>query len=232
MSEEFSPLAGFEGTARLFPLPNVVHFPQVMLPLHIFEPRYRQMTADALAGDRLIAMALLRPGWEADAEGRPELYPPVCLGQIVADQRLEDGRYNLLLRGLARARILKEVPSGKLYRSARLELLTDLDLVSPAEAAAMRTELIGHVGRWFADLGVSPAPFKKLSESSLPLGALGDLVAFALPLGVEFKQELLEELAVGRRVRRLIRHLETTLPPQAATAPEADHPFPPDFSAN
>ena len=62
MSDDFSPLAGFAGTARLFPLPNLVFFPQVMQPLHIFEPRYRQMTADALAGDRLIALVLLTAG--------------------------------------------------------------------------------------------------------------------------------------------------------------------------
>src|SRR5215510_11390422 len=102
MSEAFSPLAGFTGTARLFPLPNLVFFPHVMQPLHIFEPRYRQMTADALAGDRLIALVLPTPGWEADYAGRPAIHPVVCLGQVVTEQRLEDGRYNLLLRGLTR----------------------------------------------------------------------------------------------------------------------------------
>src|SRR5499427_8446400 len=109
MHDDYSPLSVFSGMARLFPLPNLVFYPQVMQPLHIFEPRYRQMTADALAGDRLIAMALLRPGWEPQYEGRPALYPVVCLGQIIADQLLDDGRSNLLLRGLARARILQEV---------------------------------------------------------------------------------------------------------------------------
>src|SRR5947208_17093988 len=102
MSDDPSPLADFSGTARLFPLPNLVLFPQVVQPLHVFEQRYRQMTADALAGDRLIAMALLRPGWEADYDGRPAIHPVACLGRVVADQRLDDGRYNLLLRGLAR----------------------------------------------------------------------------------------------------------------------------------
>src|SRR6266545_6172021 len=111
MSDDLSPLADFAGTARLFPLPNLVFFPHVMQPLHIFEPRYRQMTADALAGDRLIAMALLRPGWEPDYEKVPPIYPVVCLGRIVADQRLEDGRYRLLLRGLSRAGIVEEVPT-------------------------------------------------------------------------------------------------------------------------
>src|SRR5262249_58348054 len=97
MSDDQAALSNFHGKARLFPLPNLVLFPHVMQPLHIFEPRYRQMTADTLASDRLIALALLRPGWEADYEGKPDLYPVACLGKVVADQKLEDGRYNILL---------------------------------------------------------------------------------------------------------------------------------------
>src|SRR6516162_1515926 len=121
MSDDMSALANFGGTARLFPLPNVVLFPQVVQPLHIFEPRYRQMTADALADDRLIAPVLLRPGWEADYEGQPAIYSVLCLGRVVAEQRLPDGRFNLLLRGLSRCRIVQELPGEKLYRSARVE---------------------------------------------------------------------------------------------------------------
>src|SRR6516165_7292581 len=109
MSEDISPLSDFAGTARLFPLPNLVLFPHVMQPLHIFEPRFRQMTTDALAGDRLIAMVLLRPGWEGDYEGRPAIYPVGCLGKVVAEQKLEDGRFNILLRGLSRIHVAEEV---------------------------------------------------------------------------------------------------------------------------
>src|SRR5215216_1637862 len=101
-------LAGFGGVARLFPLPNLVLFPHVMQPLHIFEPRYRQMTADALDGDRLIAMVLPRPGWELDYAGKPAVHPVACLGKVVAEQRLDDGRFNILLRGLSRLRIIEE----------------------------------------------------------------------------------------------------------------------------
>src|SRR5438874_6479728 len=98
MSDDVSPLANYSGTARLFPLPNLVLFPHVVQPLHVFEPRYRQMTADALADDRLITMVLLKPGWE-DAGNKPAaLHPVACLGRVVADQLLPDGRYNLLLR--------------------------------------------------------------------------------------------------------------------------------------
>src|SRR5947207_1631024 len=129
MSDDLSPLAHFAGTARLFPLPNLVLFPHVMLPLHIFEPRYRQMTTDALAGDRLLAMALLQQGWENDYEGRPALNPMVCVGKIIAEQRLDDGRFHILLRGLSRARIVREVDRDTLYRQAQLDLLQDQEVV-------------------------------------------------------------------------------------------------------
>src|SRR6266404_347720 len=119
MNDDFSPLAGFCGVARLFPLPNLVLFPHVMQPLHIFEPRYRQMTADALSGDRYIAMVLPMPGWEDSYEAAPPLHPVACIGRIIAEQLLDDGRYNILLRGLARVRIVKEIHCKKMYRIAR-----------------------------------------------------------------------------------------------------------------
>src|SRR3954470_24360560 len=95
-------LPNFAGGAALFPLRNLALFPHAVQPLHVFEPRYRRMTARALAGDRLIALVLLKPGWEADYDNHPAVHPVACLGRIVADQRLDDGRYNLLLRGLSR----------------------------------------------------------------------------------------------------------------------------------
>jgi len=104
----------------LFPLPNVVLFPNVFLPLHIFEPRYRAMTADALASDRVIGMALLRPGWEDDYEGRPAVYAVGCTGVITHVEALPDGRYNLVLRGLDRFRIVGE-DHERPYRRAIVE---------------------------------------------------------------------------------------------------------------
>jgi Lon protease-like protein len=98
----------------------VVLFPNVFLPLHIFEPRYRQMTADALAGDRMIGMVLLRPGHEADYEGRPPVYRTGCSGLITHVERLDDGRFNLVLRGLEKFTIEREEEpvDGRLYRTA------------------------------------------------------------------------------------------------------------------
>jgi len=230
MSDDWSPPVDFSGTARLFPLPNLVLFPQVMLPLHIFEPRYREMTEEALAGDRLIAMVLLKPGWEEEHEVRPALHPIVCLGRIVADQRLEDGRFNILLRGLTRARIVEEIDQDKLYRSARLELLEDNGVADPNKAKELREDLARFVGRWFKALGVASEQLEKLLDSELPVEALGDVLGFALPLKVAFKQELLEELDAEKRLRRLLDYLKTNDPP----TPEGSSPrkFPPEFSPN
>src|SRR6187200_3413569 len=102
----------------IFPLPNVVLFPNVFLPLHIFETRYRQMVDAALNGDRIIGMVLLRPGWEGDYEGRPPVYPIGCAGVITHAERLPDGRFNIVLRGMEKFRIAGEETTGELYRIA------------------------------------------------------------------------------------------------------------------
>src|SRR5215212_6414723 len=92
----------------LFPLPTVVLFPNVFLPLHIFEPRYRAMVSDALAGDRIIGMVLLKPGFESDYDGRPPIYQVGCAGVITHSEALPDGRFNIVLRGLEKFRITGE----------------------------------------------------------------------------------------------------------------------------
>ena len=109
----------------LFPLPNVVLFPGVFLPLHIFEERYRALTRDALAGDRIIGMTLLRPGFEGDYNGRPPIYPVGCAGVISHSDRLPDGRYNIVLHGLSKFRVVEEMTDGE-YRRARIEALTEV----------------------------------------------------------------------------------------------------------
>lgn len=222
-------LSDFAGVARLFPLPNLVLFPALVQGLHIFEPRYRQMTADALEGDRLIAMALLRPGWEATYQGKPDLYPVACLGKIVTDQRLPDGRYNLQLRGLSRVRIVREIDDGRLYRSAEVEVLSDVAVASPDAEEALRRRLRKVVLAWYAKQGPALEVWTKLLTSALELGTVADVVTFALPLDAAGKQQLLETLDVELRVRRLLRHLDAMRADQGeATA----RPFPPEFSPN
>jgi Lon protease-like protein len=229
MNDDQHALASFPGTARLFPLPNLVLFPHVVQPLHVFEPRYRQMTADALAGDRLIALVLLKPGWEEEYDARPAVHPVACLGRVVAEQILSDGRYNLLLRGLSRARLLGEVTDPKPYRTARAELLSDGPLPTLDEAKRLRRELADRVLPRFA-AGPAREQLRELFRGELPLGALCDILGFALPLPVEHKQALLEQLDVCRRAERLLTLLDALVSSPAAVDP--DRKFPPDFSAN
>ena len=121
----------------LFPLPNVVLFPNVFLPLHIFEPRYRAMVADALAGDRIIGMVLLQPGYEANYEGRPAVFRVGCAGVITHAEPTDNGRFNIVLRGLEKFSINDEDDSQP-YRLAHIQSLPEL--MSEEE----RTELGRH----------------------------------------------------------------------------------------
>jgi Lon protease-like protein len=228
MNDDFSPLSVFAGMARLFPLPNLVFFPQVMQPLHIFEPRYRQMTADALAGDRLIALVLPKPGWEADYAGTPPVHSVACLGKIVADQKMDDGRYNILLRGLSRIQILHEIPHGKTYRKAKVELLAEVPVAAAKVERRLRRQLAKLVPQYFPKQDEVKDQFRKLLKSDLTLGALCDIFAFALPLDVGLKQTLLEELEVEARLGLLLEHLET----RPAAAAQTERKFPPEFSVN
>src|SRR4029450_2848870 len=92
----------------LFPLPDVVLFPRMPLPLHVFEPRYRKMVGDAIAVQRTIGMTLVRPAWESDYSRRPAVYPVGCAGLVDECQPLPGGRYNIVLKGVARFRLLEE----------------------------------------------------------------------------------------------------------------------------
>src|SRR5579862_9504447 len=124
-------------TIPIFPLPNVVLFPNVFLPLHIFEPRYRRMVDDALNGDRIIGMVLLQPGWERDYEGRPPVYPIGCAGVITHAERLADGRFNIVLRGMQKFRIVDE-ETVRSYREAHVTPMAEL--LDEETRAAIRAE--------------------------------------------------------------------------------------------
>jgi uncharacterized protein len=124
-------------TIPIFPLPNVVLFPNVFLPLHIFEPRYRAMVVDALAGDRIIGMVLLQTGYQAGYEGRPPVYPVGTAGVITHSELLPDGRFNIVLRGVEKFRIVDE-DASRAYRLARIEPLPEI--ASDADRNAIRGE--------------------------------------------------------------------------------------------
>ena len=112
-------------TIPIFPLPNVVLFPNVFLPLHIFESRYRAMVKDALKSDRIIGMVLLQPGFESNYEGRPRVYPVGCAGVITHSEPLPDGRSNIVLRGLEKFRMTGEDTSQP-YRLAHIEAVPEV----------------------------------------------------------------------------------------------------------
>jgi Lon protease-like protein len=122
----------------IFPLPNVVLFPSALLPLHIFEPRYRALVSDALEGERLIGMVMLRPGWEMQYEATPAVYDVGCAGFITHADRMSDGRYNIVLRGLEKFRIDHERHArdgAEVYRVARVESIVEAAAAHRATAS-------------------------------------------------------------------------------------------------
>ncbi|HET6574699.1 MAG TPA: LON peptidase substrate-binding domain-containing protein [Fimbriiglobus sp.] len=225
MTDDQAAIRGFGGVARLFPLPNLVLFPQVVQGLHVFEPRYRQLTADALADDRLITIIMLSPGWEADYEGRPVVEAFGCLGRITHHEPLPDGRSNLRLRGLARLRLLAEQPAHKLYRTARAEVVPDVVPEDLPRLLDLRRGLADAVLGRFVPTGPAHRQLGELFAGPTPLGALCDMLAYALPIELGLKQRLLEEPRVDRRAEVLahaLRHHESA----------GGHEFPPAFSPN
>jgi uncharacterized protein len=187
----------------IFPLPNVVLFPAALLPLHIFEPRYRAMVTDALDGERLIGMVMLRPDWERQYEGAPPVYGVGCAGFITHADQLPDGRYNILLRGLEKFRILGERPmreGAERYRVARVEALKETRSSSPAAVHEARRRLENVIAR-------------KLQRSTADSIAKdvpdGDLVhAIAQHLEPVEKQALLECNGLLERCQALVELLE------------------------
>jgi uncharacterized protein len=176
----------------LFPLPDVVLFPGVLLPLHIFEPRYRSMVSDALEGDRRIGMVLLKPGWEPLYEKQPPIYSIGCSGAIVHSGRLEDGRYNIVLQGIERVRILDE-DHTRSYRRATVEAMPDAPLTEADHDALSRTrtklEMV-------------------LADSSMPDTEFVHTLAQALDLEPLEKQALLERENLYLRAQSLAELIE------------------------
>jgi Lon protease-like protein len=200
-------------TIPLFPLPNAVLFPNVFMPLHIFEPRYRAMVADTLEGDRIIGMVLLKPGFEADYEGRPPVYPVGCAGVVTHSEPLPDGRYNIVLRGIEKFRITGEDHSHQ-YR------LAHVDPIAESVPDADRTLLRQYRQRLEALLAAAIERGGR-DPKFPPAVADEDLVnALAQYLALEplERQALLERDGILARCRALIELLEIkTLTPRGTT---------------
>lgn len=221
-------LQTFTGTAAIFPLPNVVLFPQALLPLHIFEPRYRQMTADVLSGERFLAMALLKP----ETGSPPPVHDVVGLGKVVAYERLESGRYHLVLRGVARARVCEELSTSRPYRQARLELLSE-EAPSAAEQREWIEKLLARFEALFPVVRDHPL-WHEVTRRHVPLGMVCDLLASSLPIPAVEAQVLLAETRVVERCQMLLELLKhaSSLPLPSKPVPKPQRVFPPEFSWN
>ena len=190
-------------TIPIFPLPNAVLFPNVFMPLHIFEPRYRTMVSDALAGDRIIGMMLLKPGFEANYEGRPDVFAVGCAGLVTHSEPLPDGRFNIVLRGIEKFRLSDEDHS-KTYRLAQVEPIPEpvLEVDRPQlrrDRQRLEALLAAAIERGGAEPRFPPA---------VPDEDLVNALAQYLALEPLERQALLEQDGVLARCRALIELLE------------------------
>jgi Lon protease-like protein len=193
----------------LFPLPSVVLYPRIVQPLHIFEPRYRQMLADVLDSHGKIAMALLKPGFEPEYHDSPEIHPVVAVGNLVTYHMREDGTSDIVLLGECRARVVEEA-DGKLYRRASLVRLRERQ----PHAIQQREELRGRLKRWlryavdeFEGKQESLARLQKSFAKESDIGFLVDFLAYHFLKESASQQKMLEELDVKRRAESLLEKL-------------------------
>ncbi|HUP64880.1 MAG TPA: LON peptidase substrate-binding domain-containing protein [Thermoanaerobaculia bacterium] len=199
---------------RLFPLPNLVFFPNTRLPLHIFEPRYRQLVTDAMSSDERIGMILLRSGWRTDYFGAPAIHDVGTMGIIEQVVKLDDGRYNLLLDGVTRFRILEETDQA-LYRTARVVALPER-APQPVDAWARREWLIELSRRY---LELLPGGFEVPELDTANLESLVNALVMSLNLELEEKQGLLELDDLATRCDTVGTLLETRLEAMTFLAP-------------
>lgn len=191
----------------LFPLPDVVFFPRMVLPLHIFEPRYRAMVRDAMAGSRVIGMVCLREGWEANYGGRPAIFPIGTAGEMVRMSELPDGRFNIILRGVAAFDVVREGEREVPYREATI---SERSLERDALAPGMRTVIGDLVQRWLAR-SRRPVPSREVAALDVDDETFVNFFGQHLELPALDKQALLEERRLSQRAQRLCDVLEFAL---------------------
>jgi Lon protease-like protein len=188
----------------VFPLPNVVFFPRIPLPLHIFEPRYRAMVQDAARGARLIGMALLRDEWQETYYERPPIFRMGTVGEMVHVEDLPDGRFNIVLRGLREYTIERELDDRVPYREAIVTWRRPLADPLPAGTRETITTL---VQRYLARLGRDVGP-EGLLRGKVDDETFVNFFAQHLDIAPLEKQALLEAPTLGERARRLSDVLE------------------------
>lgn len=194
----------------VFPLPNCVLLPGGLLPLHVFEPRYRELTRDCLAGHQLMAIGRLRPGFETTYYGRPPLYDRCGVGRIICSEELPDGRFALLLRGVARVAITRELSTERTYRLVEAHPLIDQSC-DPADARSHHHQLITLCDRLAEVIDQGGPQLKDLVRSFESPGACADAVAAALVMDADARQELLESCDPMVRLQRTLGHVSHLL---------------------
>ncbi len=191
----------------IFPLPDAVLLPGGLLPLHIFEPRYRAMTRDCLDGARVMAIARVDVGRLGANDGRPPpVFASVGLGRIIASDELDDGRYLLVLRGIARARIEHELPLTRPYRLVRASLVADV-AVCPVRARTLHGQLVAMCDRLAQTLDRGGDELRVLAHDADGPGACADAVAAALIMDPRERQALLELACPLERLERTANHV-------------------------
>ena len=196
----------------IFPLPGLTFFPHTLLPLHIFEARYRAMVSDCLARDRRLSVVGLKPGYEADYDGKPGVYTVAGAGEIVRCERLAVGRFNILLRGDCRVRIEAELPTDTLYRMVRGRVLDDVVPQGDAGRFASQTDRVRAACLQLLKAhGQSSGDVERALRSAMVPGVVADQIASAVIPDPLLRQELLETLDVGRRLDRLAAALDDLL---------------------
>jgi hypothetical protein len=187
---------------KVFPLEGVVAFPRAPTPFHIFEPRYRDLTTDALASDRIFAVATIAEAVEAPLMA--EAVRPIACACLIEDhERLADGRYHILVRGLARVRLLREVPSSKLYRMFRAETVDDVLPEGGPETLVGKAQALEQVLIEIAQGLPAESGAPQLAEQGARLqspSALADLAAAALVTDGDARYAVLSEANVSRRL--------------------------------
>jgi Lon protease-like protein len=235
MSDETAIQVNFGRPMPVFPLDQVTLLPQQVLPLHIFEPRYRQMVTDALDASGQIAMAVFDGrDWKQQYHGRPPIRPAVCIGHIAQHEKLADGRYNIILRGVCRARVIKELAprDARLYREAMLEPIgLEQDETPTLRALRVSIERDLDAGS-LARLADGATLLEYVRDDDIPTAALLELISFTLVKDREKRYRLLEEGDADARaelVRREIAEINRMI---RLAVPQTGGEYPRGYSPN
>lgn len=235
MSDETAIQVNFGRSLPVFPLDQVTLLPQQVLPLHIFEPRYRQMVTDALDGSGQIAMAVFEGrDWKQQYHGRPPIRPAVCIGHIAQHEKLADGRYNIILRGVCRARVIKELAprDARLYREAMLEPI-GLEQDETPELRVFRSRLENDLDRGsLGRLSDSATLLEYVRDEEIPTAALLELIAFTLVKDREKRYRLLEEGDVGVRIGLVTQEIDGIDKLIRLALPQTGGEYPRGYSPN